>query len=163
MIFPDYGEIRAFGVLVGLLLAAIWAFRAASSMRKIIRVSVRLLSGFIIVLASTVTLILAGCGTVTRSAPIYSPDHQKAIRITDLDWGAVGGDTSVELYSHHGLISEKVFTGEFAAVGPKDISWVNDSEVSIRYSGFATKTAETCNQAHSVKVKCVLVPLAFRM
>jgi len=163
MIFPDYEEIRAFGVLMGFLFAAIWAFRSARSTRKIIRMSVRLLSVLVMVLASTVTLVLVGCGTITRSAPIYSPDHQKAIRITNVDWGAVGGDTSVELYSHYGLISEKVFTGEFAAVGPKDIRWVSNSEVSIRYFGSLTKAAETCNQAHSVKVNCVLMPLVFRM
>ena len=56
-----------------------------------------------------------------------------AVRVSDIDQGATGGVTSVELYWAGGFREENLYSGGWKSVEPSDILWKSDTEVLIRY------------------------------
>ena len=154
MIFPDYGEIRYFGFVCGIFFAAYFVFRSVRRTATLIRYPVRILAVFFGLFGLVMGWIPLGWVKETRSSPIYSPDHHRAIMITETNAGAAGGDTSVQLYSNYGLLSETIFTGDYGVVESKGISWVSNSEAVIKFWGEFPEGHNSCNQAHSVTVRC---------
>lgn len=89
-------------------------------------------------------------GCQSYSTPLYSPNGKMAARIRTADEGALGGGTSVELFSAHGLDTNQLFQGGWRSVQPGDVRWTSDSELTISYEG----EAYSCASAQTVKVRC---------
>jgi hypothetical protein len=142
-------------VVVALLIAgfSIYGFAGAAKISgRWLRIGVRslcLLLGAIGSLAGV--LLLAASGCVSYSAPIYSPSGKLAVRVESDDEGATGGNTTVQLYWAHGFRTSTIFWGDWQAVRPTQVRWINDSELRISY----TSQFYTCDNAAGVKVECV--------
>jgi hypothetical protein len=156
MIFPDYPTIGIVVSCLVLCVAGIYLFRQTRLSRIAVRVPTRLFSGVIVVCSISV-LGMFGCASAfdvtTHSTPIYSPDHLSALRITDVDSGALGGYTWVGLYSHHGLIGRSIFSGDWKAAEPQTVRWLNDSEIVIGYHASYIHRP-TCKSVNGISVKC---------
>jgi len=156
MIFPDYSTIGIVAICLGLCGGSVYLFRSTGLSSTIIKVPTRLVSG-LVVACSVLALGMFGCASAwnvtTRSAPIYSPDHLRALRITDTDAGALGGFTGITLYSHHGLIGRTIFAGDWKAAESQTVRWLNNSEVVIRYDASYIHPPR-CDSAEGVSVKC---------
>jgi uncharacterized membrane protein len=64
-----------------------------------------------------------------------------AVRITDSDGGATGGETFVDLYSAHGFREQSLYSGGWKSVKPSDIQWKSDTELTIHYyRGYSADT-----------------------
>jgi len=156
MIFPDYWTIGIVVICLFLCGGGVYLFRRTGSSSPVVKVPTRLVSG-LVVACSVVALGMFGCASAwnvtAHSIPIYSPDRQRALRITDTDSGALGGFTNITLYSHHGLIGRNVFSGDWRAVEPRTVRWINDSQVVIRYDA-SYIYPPACNSASGVSVRC---------
>ncbi len=126
----------------------------------LLRVIVRIAASGSALLGLLVTLLLwAGSGCSGHSAPIYSPSRSMAVRIENLDEGATGGSTQVELYWAHGLRSKTVYSGEWASVEPSDIHWEGNSRLTIQIRDASSDYSSRCASAGGVKVECSPRPL----
>ncbi len=74
-----------------------------------------------------------------------------AVKLGTSDAGAVGGDTWVTLFASHGFDSHLIYTGNWGSVDPKNVHWVNDSELEILYD----YGMYTCRSVPPVIVRCV--------
>ncbi len=154
MIFPDYYSLRVYVICFSLLALGVWMFRAGSGKPFPFQIPLRFLAVLFIAIGSIFTLLTIGLsGTNTRSAPIYSPDHQHAIRITLLDLGATGGGTFVDLYSFHGLIENRIANGEWNSLGPEDAKWIGNAELLISFRK-ESGPPYWCKSAQSIEVHC---------
>ena len=165
MIFLDYSEILPYAILFGIVIAAVWAFRAVSAKRLWIQILVRAFSIVLLMVATYFALLLHwfGPGKATRSAPIYSPDHSRAIRITHYEDqnGDTNGFTSVDLYSNFGLYSKAILLEEDSLLSEiKDVRWLSDSEVLINVQDVEREAG--CKDAVGVKVRCELASVTAR-
>ncbi len=71
------------------------------------------------------------------------------------DAGATGGGSWVELYDLYGFRSEKVFGGGWKSVNQKDVRWIDNTRLAIRYDHWdGYDEQNTCTPFHSVKVIC---------
>ncbi len=136
----------------------VWLFRVVKSRRRLVRLPVEFGSVVLVLLGSVVMLLLTLALTLgqrisTNSAPIYSPDRKFAIRVENTDEGALGGVTSVALYSAHGLQTDVIFRGEWKAVEAKDIHWIGNDSVLIAYH-HPSQPPYTCASARGVSVRC---------
>ena len=139
------------------LLILVWSFGACSIwlIRKTnnwIRIPVMALLFFIVgILGLFIGLMTLPTGCFSESKLIYSPNHTKGARILTSDRGGLGGDTSVVVFSHHGLSAGGGFSGSWKSVEEKDIVWESDKELRISYVGNMT----SCESAPDLKVQCV--------
>jgi hypothetical protein len=78
-------------------------------------------------------LVLTGSGDDSHSLPIYSSSSKMAVRITDYDFGATGGETSVELFWDLGFSEQALYSGGWKSVMPSDVRWKSDKELIISY------------------------------
>lgn len=105
--------------------------------------------------AAFLAAVLVGIsGCENKSAPIYSPSERFSVRIYDVDEGAAGGDTSVELFWAKGSSQSQVFAGPWKAVEPADIHWIGDSELRINYRASIPADSYKCISTAVVKVAC---------
>ncbi len=154
MIFPDYYALRIYVICLALLACGVWMFRAGA--RKAFRFQFLLwLLAFLFIAIGSLFTILAiiSPGKDTRSAPIYSPDHKHAIRITVLDLGGTGGGTFVDLYSFHGLIENRIADGEWKSLGPEDVKWIGNAQLFISFRK-ESGPPYWCKSAQSIEVSC---------
>jgi hypothetical protein len=153
MVFNLY-EIVVFSFFLALIGLGIWGFRFVRGKKRGVRLTVRAIS-ITLTAVSTLTAFSLSFATLQRqvltsvSAPIYSPDHKHALRIEDFG-DRTGSNTHVYLYSHFGFNVNAVFSGSWKSVRPEDISWINDSEISITYRD--SKLPYSCASAQHVKV-----------
>jgi len=156
MVFPDYSTISIIATGIVLFGGGIHLFHRTGSSRLIVKVPTRIISGLIVV-SSGLLLGIFGCATAwnvtNHSTAIYSPDHLRALRINDTDSGALGGYTWVTLYSHHGLIGRTIFAGDWKAVEPQTVQWLNDSQIVIHYDA-SYLDHPTCKSVSGVSVRC---------
>jgi hypothetical protein len=160
MIFPDYFTLRVYVLCFALLGGGIWMLRAGA--RKTFRIQFLLwLPAFLFIaigsLFTLLTLLIAiRAGANTRSVPIYSPDHNHAIRITAMSRGT-GGLTFVDLYSYYGLVENRIACGEWKSLGPEDVKWAGSAELLISFrKGYGPPY--WCESARSINVHCVPPP-----
>jgi hypothetical protein len=157
MIFFNWGIIGFYAVLLAILLASGGVIRAARKWRRSLRVTATILSWPFAVLAILLLgleLLTSGCET--DSPPIYSPDHRKAAVIHTDDYGATGGDTFVEVFSHHGFSSTQVYWGEWESVRTEDIHWAGDRELVITHD----EPMYQCGSTATATVRCERRPQA---
>jgi hypothetical protein len=142
-------------ICLGLLILAVplLSFWAVRNRRWAIRITVRILSGLVVVCGLLLWLpFLLFPWPHSYSVPVYSPNGKMAARIHDYDAGPLGGaDNSVELFTSHGLKSNVVYFGEWDSVAATDLRWNGDSELEIFYKG---PTCE-CNNMRHVLVRCI--------
>jgi hypothetical protein len=154
MIFPDYFVLRAYAVCLAFLTLGIWMFRAGKGKPLRLQIPLRFFSVLFIGVSSLFLLLSVACGGVTEhSEPIYSPDRKHAIRITINDAGALGGSTVVDLYSFHGLIANRIATGDWTSPKSEDVKWLGNAEVLISYKN-GLRPPDKCKSAQSVVVRC---------
>src|SRR6266481_5257222 len=98
------------------------------------------------------SIVIALPWSHSYSAAVYSPNRKTAARIDDYNASGFGGaDTSVELFTFHGLKQDIVYLGDFKTVGANDLRWKNDSELEIYYDGPTCG----CKGTQRVLVRCV--------
>jgi hypothetical protein len=91
-------------------------------------------------------------GRTIHHPPQYSADRKFALRVTDFDYGATGGQSEVEIYTLFGLRQDTIYFGDWKQVEPRDVQWVGAREVNIFYHG--SEPPRTCNGAFGVVVHC---------
>lgn len=64
---------------------------------------------------------------------------------------SISADTSVELFTFHGLKRHTVYFGEYKSVGVTVLRWKSDSELEIYYDG---PTCD-CNITRRVLIRCI--------
>ena len=160
MIFPSYTPIVVAVICIAPLVVGVLLFKIVQSSRQWVRVPPRVFA-VLLCLCGVCLLALDGFmsfyfSSTEHSSAIYSPDHQKSIRIETWDAGAVGGGTSVVLYSHFGLIQKSVFSGEYHQTDKDSVRWLNNSSIVISYGGSysATPVSPFCQGSGSISVKC---------
>jgi hypothetical protein len=163
VIFPDYWTICVVGGCLLFGSIGIYMFRRTRSSRYMIKVPTQFLSALTVV-ASGLLLCMFGCASAfnvtTHSIPIYSPDHSRALRITDVDSGALGGYTFITLYSYHGLVGRTIFAGDWRATEPRAVQWITNSQVAVRYDASYIHPPR-CNWASGVSISCEPVKYAY--
>jgi hypothetical protein len=158
MLFANWwivGEYTLAFLMIGS--GAIAFYKAKNQSRPLARVGIRLFTIPLIGLGTLsgllLTLIeLSGCES--HSVPIYSPSEHSAIVVYDLDEGATGGSTSVELFWAKGLRQANIFVGPWKCVEPDDIHWVNDSKVNLFYQADGPQNEYQCKSTSVVRVIC---------
>jgi hypothetical protein len=101
------------------------------------------------VLFFALQVLASGCQSY--SSPVYSPDRSQAVRIRTDDEGAMGGNSTVELFSEHGLHSKDVYWGEWRSVDVSGLHWTTNSKLEVRYEG----PMYTCESTKAVTVRCI--------
>lgn len=158
MVFINWWMVSETTLALFMIAGGVIGFRKARKLsQRLARFGIRLvcvpLAGMGTLLGLLLLLTTAsGCESV--SAPMYSPSGRAAVRIYDLDGGAVGGDTSVEVFWVRGFRQANVFTGPWKAVEPADIHWIGDSEMSISYRADAPADQYHCTTTAVVKIVC---------
>ncbi len=155
MLFMEWFRFGAIAIGLALLAASIFGFAYARKLRnKAMRIVIRVISVPIGAIASLVVLLLiAGSGCVSHSVPVYSPSGKLAARIEDADEGAMGGETSVELFWAHGFRKQTIYQGEWKSVQQSDIQWNSDTDLVIHYSA-AYNPDFRCYTVDIAKVSC---------
>jgi len=155
MLFVEWWAVERFAGLTILSIGpcvAIWLLRKK---RKTFKVTAALLGAPIVLLAG---LLIADqflpLGSTDHSAPLYSPDHEKAVRVRTNDDGALGGDTQVELFSHHGFSSTDVYEGGWKSLEMKNVRWIDNQQLEITYDGIIYR----CSSTRAVAVHCIQRP-----
>jgi len=142
-------------ICLGLLVIAlpVFSFWVVRNKRWPVRIPVRILSALIELCGVFFWLILFALPWPHFYSPaVYSPNRKTAARIDDYNASGFGGaDTSVELFTFHGLKQDIVYFGEFKSLGATDLRWKSDSELEIYYDG---PTCD-CKSAQGVLVRCV--------
>jgi len=128
----------------------IWVVRKK---RWPVRIPVRILSALVALCGVFFWLILLVFPSPRfYSAAVYSPNQKSAARIDDYNASGLGGaDTSVELFTFHGLKRDVVYFGEWKSVGTNGLRWKSDSELEILYDGPNC----ACKSTQRVLVRCV--------
>ena len=102
VIFLDYTRMEPFAICLLFGLASVWLFHVVRLYRKAIRIPIQA-GSFLAVIASTLLFLFFGCGELlletTHSEPLYSPNGRSALRVTDVDAGALGDGSYVQLVS----------------------------------------------------------------
>jgi hypothetical protein len=151
ILFIEWWVVRRFAILLALLVvscAAIWFVRKR---RRSLRIAIAIVGSPIAVLASLfLALQVLALGCLSYSNPVFSPDHSQAARVRTDDEGALGGNSSVELFSKHGLSATEVYWGRWTSVDVKDVRWVSDTDLDIVHDG----PMYYCQSSSSVKVHC---------
>ncbi len=160
MLFIDW---RLLQILVGgalIIAGSVWIYRSMSKKRGVIRLPSRILSGIVAGICSPVYLLfcfgallsfIEGCDT--HGAPIYSPNPKMAVRIETSDGGALGGYTNVRLYTAYGFDTYTVFAGGWRSVEQKDVRWLTNAILEVRYSDDSSE--HSCESTRSVEVHCI--------
>jgi hypothetical protein len=136
MVFIDWYRVIVIAIGLVLIAACIWGLAYTCKLRNIlILIAIRLVC---VLLGATTSLILLlfimASGCVSRSNAIFSPSGKMAVRIEDYDYGATGGDTSVDLIWAHGFRVQNIYHGEWKSVEQTDdIEWKSDTELVIHY------------------------------
>lgn len=140
-----------------LLCLSIWGFRALKNQRAWVRVPLRILAVLVCIIDGLLLcLLIFGIFAMdSHSALIFSPDHHHAAQIWNTDGGAIGGDTSVTIYSDWGFKRELVLWGMWDVVEQKDVHWNGNSELLITYRN----DPPNCSNTKSIAVHCVPAPL----
>jgi hypothetical protein len=142
-------------ICLGLLMIALPVFSSwvVRKKRWPVRIPVRILSALTALCGVFFWLIgLALPSPRFYSAAVYSPNRKTAARIDDYNAsGLGGGDTSVELFTFHGLKCDIVYFGEYKSVGANDLQWKSDSELEIYYDG----PTGDCKSTQRVLVQCI--------
>lgn len=158
MVFIDYEALTVFAIPISVILLGVWGYfavrRKGSSLSWLL---VRIASVGISSLGCFLLLLIGCAHAVTdtiNSAPIYSADHKHAVRVSDFDYGAVGGDTSVILFSSHGFSNRTVLAGGWKIVEAQDIHWTANSELLVEYPTDTGYDPPVCNSFADIKVTC---------
>jgi hypothetical protein len=158
MLFIDYDIILTYAVCIGITVLGLGIYRSMKTVRSIyLRLSARFLASGLVAFGSLLLLFFAGCGGPggANSNPIFSPDHRYAVRVSDFDYGATGGDTSVSVFGDYGFRNATVLYGPWKIVRAKDIRWKSNSEVLIQFQPNTAYDPPNCKNLGSVKVTCV--------
>ncbi|SNT06962.1 hypothetical protein SAMN05421770_10429 [Granulicella rosea] len=162
MIFFDYRPLVPPLICLTVLIVSILIFRVVKKSRSLIRwpsqtLSVLLigLSGFLLFLFGFFLLFFS---ETTASAPVFSPDGKRAFRVLDHDGGALGGDTDVTVYSHHGLYSHVIFSGRWKQAESSNVHWQGNSAVSVGYDTGYGANSFWCGGGQGVEVTCAPLP-----
>ena len=160
MIFMEWWIVERVSVVVAVIAAAVGLFITARRRRAWIRYTLQGVALLIALGVAAVSLLVVSLPDANHySDPLYSPNHKLAARIAEYDAGPLGGaDTSVEVFSHAGFVSHRVYIGEFKTVGVGDLTWNGDSELRITYYGAAYR----CSGTKSIRVICVQKSLTDR-
>lgn len=153
MFFQSLRVVQMYAIAFAVLAtpcALIWFVRKR---RNLFRISVVVLSSPIALLAALfIGLQVLTSGCESYSAPIYSPDHTKLIRVSTLDGGALGGSSALELLAHHGFSSTYIYRGGWHSVDVlKDIRWVDNEHVAVEYQPYQFRE---CTSTKTVQVHC---------
>lgn len=153
MLFVEWWFIRR--ICLGLLIIAllVFSFWAVRNLRWPVRIPVRILSALIALCGVLPWLIVFALPWPhSYSAAVYSPNRKTAARIDDYNASGFGGaDTSVELFTFHGLKQDIVYLGDFKTVEVNELRWRNDSELEIYCDG----PSSNCKSTQRVLVRCV--------
>jgi hypothetical protein len=161
MIFVDWGFVWEFVAFAAVIAGGIWGFRKVQPRSAAIRLPVRIVSS-LFAGASLLLLTMVSCGeaVTTHSTPLYSPDGKQAVRTNDYDAGALGGWTTIYLYSDHGFYSQSILGGLWKNAEIKDVRWLSDSEILISVPQWSPdEKLPECASTNHVKVTCVGVPI----
>jgi hypothetical protein len=134
--FIDWRQASVYGVIVAVLLGSIWLFRKVRSTTPRLRILIQICSALVAGVSLLLLLMFLGVELMSKSTNselLYSPDRKFALRVESETSGALGGDTDILLYSHHGMASHRIYVGEFWSVRLEDIRWVNNRELLISY------------------------------
>jgi hypothetical protein len=153
MLFVEWlliGRICVWLLIIALPVFGFWAVR---NKRRPVRIPVRILAALIALSGVFFGLIMFALPSPRfYSAAVYSPSRRTAVRIEDYNASGFGGaDTSVELFTFHGLKRDTVYFGEYKSVGANDLRWKSDSELEIYYDG---PTCD-CNSTRRVLIRCI--------
>ncbi len=159
MLFINWWMVGETALAIFMIAVGVIGFRRAGKLhRGLARFGIRLMSVPLAGVGTLFGLLLfttyaSGCESV--SAPIYSPSGQRAVRIYDIDEGATGGSTSVDVYWARGFQRANVFSGPWKAVESTDIHWISDSELRIDYHADEPADDFHCGGAAGVKIVCI--------
>ena len=159
MIFPNYGTLGRLAICIAPIVFGVLLYRLVRSNRPSVKVPARAL-GILLCLCGGLLSLLYGCmsafSATEYSSALYSPNHRYAIRVENWDAGALGGITSVILYSRFGLITKTIFSGEYAQTDKATIRWLNNSEVSIDYyiDPYESSRPPFCEGTGTITVSC---------
>jgi hypothetical protein len=104
MFFLSLRVFKAFAITISFFAAACIAIWLVRKRRNLLRIPVILLSSPIAIFAALFAgLQVLALGCETYSVPLYSPNRDKLLRVTTDDEGALGGNSQVELLTHHGF------------------------------------------------------------
>lgn len=153
MFFMRLRVVEVFAVAMAILGAAwalIWLVRRR---RNLLRIPVIILSSPIALLAALfIGLQVLSFGCESYSVPLYSPSHNKLVRVSTDDEGALGGSTAVELLTHYGFSSTYIYRGGWKSVDvAKDIRWLDDNHITIQYDPYQFSD---CTSTKIVNVRC---------
>jgi hypothetical protein len=158
MMFINWWVVGETTLALLMITIGVIGFRKARTFRRwVARFGIRLVCVPLAGMGTLFGLLLllttaSGCESV--SAPIFSPSGRTAVRIYDVDGGATGGDTSVEVFWARGFRQANVFSGPWKAVEPADIHWISDSEVRINYRADGPADEYYCKSTAVVKIVC---------
>jgi hypothetical protein len=127
MIFVEWWAVEKVCFVVLVIAIAVGLFISVRHRRAWLRFPVQLLT--LLIGLGTVAIVLFAAVLLPNpdrySEPIYSPNHKLAARIAEYNAGGLGGaDTQVELFSHRGFVSHRVYEGEFRSVDSAHIAWM---------------------------------------
>ena len=148
-------EALPLAICIALMLLAVWGFRALRQLRPWLRISLRCGAVVLIVISGLALCLVIPvfCFMDSHSALVFSPNRNYAAQVENVDEGAVGGDTSVVLYSIAGFRQEQVLGGEFGIVEQKNLHWDGNSRLIITYGG-AYGEPPVCYNARDVEIRC---------
>jgi len=165
MIFPNYQAMAVIGICIAPLILGGLLFRIVRTTRSVVRIPTRIFSVLLCVCGACLISLWGFMNfyftSTQHSSAIYSPDHRQALRVETWDAGAVGGGTSVILYSHFGLITKTIFSGEYAQVDKNSVRWLSNSHVLIEYDNSYETANPFCDGSRSVSVKCMAVAFTY--
>jgi hypothetical protein len=140
-------------LIAGLILwFAIVGFRAVKKVRGVGKVAVIAISlPAAIGSALALAILTLGIGCNTRFAPAYSPDRASAARITNIDGGALGGNSSVILFRSFGLKQQFIYKDRWMGLGPDSVHWLSNSVVEID----TYDPTGVCENVAGISVHCV--------
>ena len=141
-------------ICLGLLIVAvsIFSFWLVRTKRGLVRIPIRIVSGFVAVCDVLGWLIILAFPTPrVYSIPVYSPNRKMAVRIDDYNASGFGGAYNcLALFTLYGLKSDVVYSGEWSSIRTADLRWRSDSELEILYD----RPDCACKSTHQVSVRC---------
>ena len=148
-------EALPLAICIALMVLAVWGFRALRQLRPWPRISLRCCTVVLIVISGlALCLVIAGlCFMESHSALVFSPNRNHAAQVENVDEGAVGGNTSVVLYSIAGFREEQVLGGEFGIVEQHNLHWDGNGRLIITYGGVYGEPP-VCYNARDVEIHC---------
>ena len=153
MFFMRLRVVEMFAVAATILTAACAVIWLVRKRRNLLRIPIVVLSSPIALLAALfigAQVLTLGCESY--STPLYSPGHNKLIRVSTLDGGALGGSSALELLTHHGFSSTYIYRGGWHSVDvSKDVHWLDDGHVTVEYDPYQF---DDCTSTKTVQVRC---------